>query len=490
MQYGGGNCSLCHSPGTNKSTCPLNPAVTNPNYEKHPNAMAAATAATPAPVPVQTIVPVRSSVKIPVSLTPVKLQVPEVPKVPAQASEQASAQASAHMSAAAAEDKVLSPAMKGEKVRERENRAIEELLLQPGNRVEQYVNFYRNRANILKTLVELPTLSEIEAAEKEAQEAQEAQGAQGDHGDGDHGGIVQGLTLEGLDDYSLMNIIDVMDYSSVRALAQTNKRFYNLVYRLADVAIENLHLPPNIDRVELLEKVYHLNSYKKPSWKGIVINKKPGRTVWRKGRNSIIIENDVSGRKEVWLMKGKEHRLYGPARQAISHNTKLLQWLQNGQLHRVDGPAYQVWEMDNLAEAAWYIKGILHRIGGPAKTTFRSNYQDAEWYKMGKRHRLDGPAVHRWYEGHETMSWYQNGERHRSGTLPAHYEFDIKTLLDLGTSRKRVEIIVCWYIRNQVHRRGGPAKLEWHDDKLTYATWNNHGHIKKEWSAVGMMRPE
>ncbi len=35
-QIGGGNCSLCGSPGTNKSTCPLNPAAANKNWAKHP----------------------------------------------------------------------------------------------------------------------------------------------------------------------------------------------------------------------------------------------------------------------------------------------------------------------------------------------------------------------------------------------------------------------------------------------------------------------
>ena len=34
-QIGGGNCTLCLSPDTNKSTCPLNPTVRKPNYEKH-----------------------------------------------------------------------------------------------------------------------------------------------------------------------------------------------------------------------------------------------------------------------------------------------------------------------------------------------------------------------------------------------------------------------------------------------------------------------
>ena len=36
FQIGGGNCSLCGSPNTNKSTCPCNPNAINPNYKKHP----------------------------------------------------------------------------------------------------------------------------------------------------------------------------------------------------------------------------------------------------------------------------------------------------------------------------------------------------------------------------------------------------------------------------------------------------------------------
>lgn len=37
-QHGNGRCSLCGSPGTNKSSCPLNPIAKSHNYEKHPNA--------------------------------------------------------------------------------------------------------------------------------------------------------------------------------------------------------------------------------------------------------------------------------------------------------------------------------------------------------------------------------------------------------------------------------------------------------------------
>jgi len=36
QQIGGGACKLCGSPGTNQTTCPLNPMAQNPNPSKHP----------------------------------------------------------------------------------------------------------------------------------------------------------------------------------------------------------------------------------------------------------------------------------------------------------------------------------------------------------------------------------------------------------------------------------------------------------------------
>jgi len=49
QQVGGGACSLCRSPNTNKSTCPLNPGAAKPNPSKHPLAAAIMSGA---PVPV------------------------------------------------------------------------------------------------------------------------------------------------------------------------------------------------------------------------------------------------------------------------------------------------------------------------------------------------------------------------------------------------------------------------------------------------------
>jgi colicin import membrane protein len=44
MQIGGGRCSICGSPGTNKTSCPLNPNSLNPNPIKHPLAITASNA--------------------------------------------------------------------------------------------------------------------------------------------------------------------------------------------------------------------------------------------------------------------------------------------------------------------------------------------------------------------------------------------------------------------------------------------------------------
>lgn len=53
QMIGGGNCSLCKSPGTNMSTCPLNPNAAKPNPAKHPLAAGkpVSPSAQPPPVP-------------------------------------------------------------------------------------------------------------------------------------------------------------------------------------------------------------------------------------------------------------------------------------------------------------------------------------------------------------------------------------------------------------------------------------------------------
>ncbi len=62
-QIGGGNCSLCGSPGTNKSTCPKNLKAAKPNPTKHP--LAADKPVQPSPkVVAKTVKPAKPEKKI------------------------------------------------------------------------------------------------------------------------------------------------------------------------------------------------------------------------------------------------------------------------------------------------------------------------------------------------------------------------------------------------------------------------------------------
>ena len=80
MQYGGGRCALCQSPGTLKTTCPLNPdPKTKPNPAKHPLAAAAQPKQAS---PAANKKSVKESVKV-----KVKAKAPEPVKVKAKAPE-------------------------------------------------------------------------------------------------------------------------------------------------------------------------------------------------------------------------------------------------------------------------------------------------------------------------------------------------------------------------------------------------------------------
>lgn len=71
IQVGGGACSLCASPGTNKSTCPLNRAAAKHDPAKHPLALN----------PVNVAPPVDAPSPINVKTTPVKIKIKAKAKV-------------------------------------------------------------------------------------------------------------------------------------------------------------------------------------------------------------------------------------------------------------------------------------------------------------------------------------------------------------------------------------------------------------------------
>ena len=64
---------------------------------------------------------------------------------------------------------------------------------------------------------------------------------------------------------------------------------------------------------------------------------------------------------------------------------------------------------------AWYLKGKLHRVDGPAFVLYNKsgNIQYEAWYFNRKRHRVDGPAYIWYYESGqiEQEDWYINGNQ-------------------------------------------------------------------------------
>ena len=89
------------------------------------------------------------------------------------------------------------------------------------------------------------------------------------------------------------------------------------------------------------------------------------------------------GRIEWLLPNGLRHREFGPA--CINPNTGEIQWYYEGDFHSEHTPA-----IINEYGKRWYLKGKLHRIGGPAFQSECGNFQS--WYQNGERHREDGPA--------------------------------------------------------------------------------------------------
>jgi hypothetical protein len=72
-QDGGGNCTLCGSEGTNKSTCPRNPGAKNPNPAKHPNAGKPQNASKPQNAPAAVPLSVKANTPVMVRQKSVKI---------------------------------------------------------------------------------------------------------------------------------------------------------------------------------------------------------------------------------------------------------------------------------------------------------------------------------------------------------------------------------------------------------------------------------
>jgi len=80
---------------------------------------------------------------------------------------------------------------------------------------------------------------------------------------------------------------------------------------------------------------------------------------------------DVSDKEIVWYVNKDGDNIY--------LNLK-------GKLHRLNGPAIESVNGNNL----WYKEGKRHRENGPA---IECRNGSKEWYKEGRCHRIDGPAL-------------------------------------------------------------------------------------------------
>lgn len=82
-QLGGASCSLCGAPGTNKSTCPLNPDAKNPNFARHAVPMSVPAPLASVPVPASASAPVSLPLSVPAGTTapaPVPAPIKVIPK--------------------------------------------------------------------------------------------------------------------------------------------------------------------------------------------------------------------------------------------------------------------------------------------------------------------------------------------------------------------------------------------------------------------------
>jgi hypothetical protein len=78
--------------------------------------------------------------------------------------------------------------------------------------------------------------------------------------------------------------------------------------------------------------------------------------------------------KKEWRVKGKLHRLEGPA---IIWANGTQEWWVHNKKHRIDGPAFIAAD----GTQAWWVNGLLHKLDGPAIILANGNQH---WYINGK----------------------------------------------------------------------------------------------------------
>lgn len=133
----------------------------------------------------------------------------------------------------------------------------------------------------------------------------------------------------------------------------------------------------------LLDRIYHLNSYKSDDINGIVIT---GEN-WYKGLNRITISTAYTETTDKMVVE---------------------EWVINDQLHRESGPAETIWDAGtcHVQRESYYKEGKLHRVDGPACTRWNEGVKVEETWYINGDYRVDGPAHITWKEGKPTFTWY------------------------------------------------------------------------------------
>jgi len=103
---------------------------------------------------------------------------------------------------------------------------------------------------------------------------------------------------------------------------------------------------------------------------------------------SVINTRDLT----IHFLDSKKHRTDGPA--VVSE--EIEEWYVKGRLHRIDGPA-KTFNFTNGTSylKIWAIDDKIHRTDGPAIVYHTHYYTITVWAIDGKFHREDGPAFER-----------------------------------------------------------------------------------------------
>jgi len=189
------------------------------------------------------------------------------------------------------------------------------------------------------------------------------------------------------------------------------------------------------------------------------------------------------GYKE-WLVKGKRHRLDGPA--LVTNDTTA--WYVDGLLQSINGQPALVEKYSN--KTAWFDKGELHREDGPAKIIKDPNGDLAqqEWYKHGELHRDDGPASILYKNGHVIkQKWYLDGLYADRGNKP--------NVISYYQDKNQIFEEKWMNAEQQLSRNDGPALIQYFPNGkrqreeyyksntvLRRIWYNENGEIEEEWS--------